>query len=108
MTVDISTIYDYYSHISMIMERHNVKHTQYWPVATAKAQFSQLLEQAKSHGPQTVTRHGRPAIVVVSVQDWEAKAKRSQSLTEFLMHSPLRGSGLEARRLRGKWRKAKL
>ncbi|MGC9261365.1 MAG: type II toxin-antitoxin system Phd/YefM family antitoxin [Phycisphaerae bacterium] len=85
-----------------------MKHTQYWPVATAKAKFSELLEQAKSQGPQTVTRHGRPAVVVVWVRDWEAKAKRSKSLTEFLMNSPLRGSGLEPRRLRGKWRKTDL
>ena len=81
---------------------------QQWPVATAKAKFSELLEQAKSHGPQTVTRHGRPTIVVVSVEDWNAKAQRFKSLAEFINDSPLRGSGVKLRRMTGTFRKAKL
>lgn len=108
MDIDGHSIYDYYSHIGLTMEHNNMKHTHYWPVATAKSQFSALLEQANSQGPQTVTRHGRPAVVVASVRDWEAKAKRSESLTDFLMNSPLRASGLKPRRLRGKWRKTDL
>ncbi len=85
-----------------------MKHMQSWPVAVAKADFSHLLEQAQSAGPQMVTRHGRPAVVIVSVKEWEAKAKRSQKLSEFLTRSPLGDSDLEVPRLRGKWRKAKL
>ncbi len=85
-----------------------MKNMHSWPVAVAKAEFSHLLEQAQSDGPQMVTRNGRPAVVIVSVKEWEAKAKRSQKLSEFLIGSPLGGSDLEAPRLRGKWRKAKL
>ena len=81
-----------------------MKTVQQWPVATAKAKFSELLEQAKSHGPQTVTRHGRPAIVVVSIEDWNAKAQRSKSLAEFITDSPLRGSGVKLRRMTGAFR----
>ncbi len=85
-----------------------MKNMHSWPVARAKAEFSHLLGQAQSDGPQMVTRNGRPAVVIVSVKQWEAKAKRSQSLSEFLTGSPLGGSDLEVPRLRGKWRKAKL
>ena len=68
-----------------------------WTVAEAKASFSQLLEQART-GPQTITRNGRPAAVVVSVEEWERRTSRSGNLAEFLAASPLRGSGLKIER----------
>jgi prevent-host-death family protein len=37
-----------------------------WTVAEAKAKFSQVIEEARAHGPQMVTRHGRSAVVIVS------------------------------------------
>ena len=39
------------------------------PVRDAKAKFSALIEAAENGEPTTVTRHGRPAAVVVSVED---------------------------------------
>lgn len=69
-----------------------------WTVAEAKARFSELIEEARSHGPQTVTRRGRPAVVVVSSEEWERKSKRTGSLAEFFAASPLRDSGLEPKR----------
>ena len=82
--------------------------THQWPVSKAKARFSELLEQAQLNGPQTVTRHGRPAIVVVSVRDWEEKARRGKSLVEFLMDSPLTGANLKTSGLKIKWRESGL
>ena len=35
----------------------------------AKARFSALIEAAERGQPTTITRHGRPAAVVVSVED---------------------------------------
>lgn len=35
-----------------------------WTVAKAKAQLSQVIEQALTAGPQTITRNGRNAVVV--------------------------------------------
>jgi prevent-host-death family protein len=32
-----------------------------WTVAEAKAKFSEVIEHAQTHGPQTVTQHGRSA-----------------------------------------------
>ena len=37
-----------------------------WTIAEAKARFSELIDEARSKGPQTITRHGRTAAVVVS------------------------------------------
>ena len=78
-----------------------------WTVAEAKAKFSAVLEQAASR-PQTVTRNGRIAAVIVAPDEWDRKARRSGNLAEFLAASPLRGSGLRVRRSRERPRKVKL
>ena len=46
-----------------------------WSLAEAKAKFSEVVEKARTEGPQHVTRNGKGAVVVVSTADW---AKRSQ------------------------------
>ncbi|MFI4891035.1 MAG: type II toxin-antitoxin system prevent-host-death family antitoxin [Steroidobacterales bacterium] len=69
-----------------------------WTVAEAKAKFSEVIDQAQAQGPQTITRNGRQAVVVVAVQEWERKTKRSGNLAEFFATSPLRGSKLKPRR----------
>jgi prevent-host-death family protein len=79
-----------------------------WTVAEAKAHFSELMEQAESSGPQTITRHGKNAVVVVSAQEWERKTKRKGSFAEFLWNSPLRGSGLVIDRVDDESRKIDL
>lgn len=38
-------------------------------IRDAKAKFSALIEAAEHGEPTTITRHGRPAAVVVSVED---------------------------------------
>lgn len=50
--------------------------------------------------PQTITRNGKPSVVVVSAEEWEKKTARRGSLAEFLLASPLRGADLDAERLR--------
>jgi prevent-host-death family protein len=79
-----------------------------WPVAEAKARFSELLDRAESEGAQTITRRGRTAAVVVSAEEWERKTKRIGNLAEFFAASPLRGSGLKVRRPKDVPRKVEL
>lgn len=38
-------------------------------IRDAKARFSELVEAAEQGRPTTITRHGRPAAVLVSVED---------------------------------------
>jgi prevent-host-death family protein len=78
---------------------------QNWTVAEAKAKFSELIERAMSEGPQTITRKGRTAAVLVGAEEWQRKTKRVGTLAEFLAASPLRGSGLKIRRLKQRPRK---
>jgi prevent-host-death family protein len=71
-----------------------------WKVAEAKARFSELIDKALQEGAQEITRHGKRTVVVVSAKEWDRRARRQQSLVEFLDRSPLRGSGLDIDRLR--------
>jgi prevent-host-death family protein len=47
-----------------------------WQVQEAKSRFSELIERAEKEGPQTITRHGKPSAVVVSMAEYEAMKKR--------------------------------
>ena len=71
-----------------------------WTVAEAKARFSEVIERAGSQGPQTITRNGRIAAVVVSAAEWERKTRRTGNLAEFFAASPLRGANLTLERRR--------
>lgn len=71
-----------------------------WTVANAKAHLSQVIELALRDGPQTITKHGRNAVVVVSAEEWENTTKRKGSLADFFAESPLRKSRLVIRRSR--------
>ncbi|OJU49001.1 MAG: prevent-host-death protein [Mesorhizobium sp. 61-13] len=70
-----------------------------WTVASAKARLSQVIERAQS-SPQTITRNGKPSVVVVSAEEWERKTTRKGTLAQFLLDSPLRGLDLDVERLR--------
>ena len=79
-----------------------------WKVVEAKARFSELIDKALHQGAQEITRHGKRAVVVVAAKEWDRRATRQDSLVEFLDRSPLRGSGLEIRRLRDRPREVAL
>jgi prevent-host-death family protein len=79
-----------------------------WTIAEAKAKFSEVVEKAQSEGPQTITRHGRTAVIVVAAEEWERKSRRNGNLAEFFATSPLRGSEVKLRRLKERPRKVPL
>jgi prevent-host-death family protein len=78
--------------------------TDTWTVAEAKAKFSEVIDQAHAQGPQTITRNGRQAVVIVAAEEWYRKTRRGGNLAEFFATSPLRGSRLRARRLKHRMR----
>lgn len=81
---------------------------QTWTVAQAKARFSEMVDRAMTDGPQTITRKGRTAVVVVGAEEWQRKTQRSGNLAEFFAASPLRSSGLRIRRSKDVPRKVRL
>jgi len=69
-----------------------------WTAADAKAKLSEVIALAQSQGPQTITKNGRTAVVVVAADEWERKTRRSGSLADFFAASPLPGSDLDVGR----------
>ena len=98
---------DYHDYDDLLMPVRGMG-TNKWTVAEAKAKFSEVIERAQSDGPQTITRKGRRAAVVVGAEEWERKTKRRGNLAEFFASSPLRGGGFEIKRVPGRLRKAGL
>ena len=79
-----------------------------WTVAEAKAKLSKVIERAQSGQPQTITKNGHTAVIVVDAREWERKTKRSGNLAEFFAASPLRRSGLSVSRPKDRPRKVSL
>ena len=59
-----------------------------WQLQEAKQRFSELVRQARAHGPQVVTRHGEEVAVVVSVEENRRLTDDQPSFKEFLLDAP--------------------
>lgn len=59
-----------------------------WQLQAAKQQFSELVERARREGPQVVTKHGKEAVVVVSVEEYRRLRGNGPSLVEFIRTAP--------------------
>jgi prevent-host-death family protein len=79
-----------------------------WTVAEAKARLSELMERARSAGPQTITKNGKDAVVVVAAEDWVRRNARKGSLVDFLRKSPLAGTDIRIDRDKASPRKIDL
>lgn len=81
---------------------------QTWQLQEAKNRFSQVVQEAILHGPQKITRHGRAAVVIVSIQDYKKLSRSTVSLAEFFQRSPLKGMRLDLGRNKMRGRKISL
>ena len=68
-----------------------------WGMARAKAQLSEVVHEAVTTGPQTLSRSGRDVAVVISIEEWRklkeahAPAKPIMSVAELVLNSPFHG-----------------
>lgn len=60
-----------------------------WQLQKAKAEFSKLVEMSLRKGPQIVTRHGRPAAVVLSIGEYERLKRTQPDFKAFLRRAAL-------------------
>lgn len=72
--------------------------TSVWSVAQAKARLSEVMDRAIELGPQRVTKNGRDAVVIISVEEWDAIINPKESLAAFFERSPVRELGIELER----------
>lgn len=59
-----------------------------WQLQEAKNRFSEVVDEALAHGPQTVTRHGREVVVIMSIEEYQRLKHRPKSLLEVLRQIP--------------------
>jgi prevent-host-death family protein len=59
-----------------------------WQVQDAKTRFSELIERARTDGPQTITRHGAERAVVLSIEDYRALAAHKPDFKAHLLGGP--------------------
>lgn len=71
-----------------------------WQLQDAKNRLSEVVDLAITEGPQVLTRRGREAAVVVSVDDFKRLTRPKDSLVSFLRKSPLVGVELDLERRR--------
>lgn len=76
-----------------------------WSIQDAKNRFSEVVEAARRK-PQTVTKHGKPAVVVVAAEEYDRLRKlehlKAPSFAEMLLAMPQGGEEFE--RLEGRLR----
>jgi prevent-host-death family protein len=69
-----------------------------WSVQDAKNRFSEVVEAARRK-PQTVTKHGKPAVVVVAADEFERlrtlERLASPSFADLLLAMPTGGEDFE-------------
>jgi antitoxin Phd len=59
-----------------------------WQVQEAKTRFSEVIERARTEGPQTITRHGTERAVVLSIEDYRALAAHKPDFKAHLLGGP--------------------
>lgn len=80
-----------------------------WSIQDAKDRFSAVVEAAR-RAPQTVTKHGKPAVVVVAAEEYERLSKlerlKAPTFADHLLAMPKDDGEFE--RVRARPRDAKL
>ena len=62
--------------------------TKSWQLQEAKNHFSEVVERAMKDGAQTVTKHGKPAVMIISVEDYQRSVAPRKSLIQLLRECP--------------------
>jgi antitoxin Phd len=59
-----------------------------WQVQDAKTRLSEVIERARTDGPQTITRHGIARAVVLSIEDYRALTALKPDFKAYLLGGP--------------------
>ncbi len=69
-----------------------------WKLQDAKSRFSELFDRALTEGAQVVSRRGKQKVVVIAKDEYDRLTRPRESLSQFLLNSPLAGSELKLER----------
>ncbi len=70
----------------------------HWQLQDAKNKFSSLVDKAQHDGPQVVTKRGKDAVVVLSIDEYRKLIKPKTNLVKFFQTSPLAKEDLDLTR----------
>jgi antitoxin Phd len=65
-----------------------------WQLQEAKSKFSEMVDRTLENGAQIITRRGRNTVVLIPFDEYIRLTKRTESLAQFFLTSPLAGSEL--------------
>ena len=80
------------------------KHTRIWSLQDAKAKFSEVVKRAQTEGPQTVTVHGKTAVMITSPGSSMPVAPSIDEIVAAFQACPLRDFDIPRTRTFGKFR----
>ena len=69
-----------------------------WQLQDAKNKFSELVDTALAQGPQTVTKRGLEAVMVISVEDYKRLSKSKRSLIDVFRKAATFSDGIDLSR----------
>lgn len=84
--------------MSKIKKRRNHTRTKkrVWQLQEAKARFSELVSEVEhGSGYQTVTKNGRPVVMIISKEEFEQMHAPENTLLDFFRESPLSETDLD-------------
>jgi prevent-host-death family protein len=59
-----------------------------WQLQDAKTRLSEVIELARNDGPQTITRHGNPRAVLLSIEEYRALSALKPDFKAHLLGGP--------------------
>lgn len=78
-----------------------------WQLQEAKAKLTEFIRQAQIE-PQTISRHGKPEVVALSIELYRSLISANGNIVEFFQNSPLKGTSIELERDKSKDRDLEL
>ena len=61
-----------------------------WQLQEAKNHLSEVVNLALTEGPQTITRHGKPTVVVMSAEQYD-REHQQERLVDIMRNCPVKG-----------------
>jgi antitoxin Phd len=59
-----------------------------WQARDAKTQLNEVIERARTEGPQMITWHGKERAVVLSIEDYRVLAAHRPDFKSYLLGGP--------------------
>lgn len=69
-----------------------------WQLQEAKNRLSSVVKKASDEGPQIISVRGKPAAIVLSMEEYNRLTKPKTRLTDFFKDSPLHDIELDLER----------